>query len=199
MRMLKCDGVSSRAIPSGRHGSQYSRLFPPLSAARQAQPFAPFPTREANMSTTVSTTTSTTTPATTMTTQTNVADVKILSFTVTDIRFPTSLDGVGEDAMHQGTNGSHPYVRLNTNHPELVGEGIVCVLLAFPSPEVFRHPANLVYNIGVQQWPWQRAHLHGARDICETSRWENYGGADAQYGQDMALHGIRQSVPLGRA
>jgi hypothetical protein len=32
---------------------------------------------------------------------------------------------VGSDAMHVGTNGSHPYVRLLTNHPGLVGEGIV--------------------------------------------------------------------------
>jgi hypothetical protein len=55
----------------------------------------------------------------------DVADVKVLSFTVTDLRFPTSLDGVGSDAMHVGTNGSHPYIRLETNHPDLAGEGIV--------------------------------------------------------------------------
>jgi hypothetical protein len=53
------------------------------------------------------------------------ADVTILGFTVTDIRFPTSLDGVGSDAMHVGTNGSHPFVQLHTNHKGLVGEGIV--------------------------------------------------------------------------
>ncbi|PMD40329.1 putative galactonate dehydratase [Hyaloscypha variabilis F] len=50
--------------------------------------------------------------------------LKILGFTVTDLRFPTSLDGVGSDAMHVGTNGSHPYICLQTNHPGLVGEGI---------------------------------------------------------------------------
>lgn len=54
-----------------------------------------------------------------------VSNVEILSFTVTDLRFPTSLDGVGSDAMHVGTNGSHPYVRLQTNHEGLIGEGIV--------------------------------------------------------------------------
>ncbi|CAK7244579.1 MAG: hypothetical protein STHCBS139747_006123 [Sporothrix thermara] len=55
----------------------------------------------------------------------SVADVTITGFTVTDIRFPTSLDGVGSDAMHVGTNGSHPYVRLETNvGGSLVGEGI---------------------------------------------------------------------------
>ena len=54
-----------------------------------------------------------------------VSNVEVLGFTVTDLRFPTSLDGVGSDAMHVGTNGSHPYIRLQTNHPGLVGEGIV--------------------------------------------------------------------------
>jgi L-galactonate dehydratase len=53
-----------------------------------------------------------------------VDDVEIVGFEVTDLRFPTSLDGVGSDAMHVGTNGSHPYVRLLTNRPGLVGEGI---------------------------------------------------------------------------
>jgi L-galactonate dehydratase len=52
-------------------------------------------------------------------------NVEIVGFEITDLRFPTSLDGVGSDAMHVGTNGSHPYVRLLTNHPGLVGEGIV--------------------------------------------------------------------------
>lgn len=51
--------------------------------------------------------------------------VTITSFEVVDLRFPTSLDGVGSDAMHVGTNGSHPYIRLNTNQNGLVGEGIV--------------------------------------------------------------------------
>ena len=57
----------------------------------------------------------------------DVSNVEILSFTVTDLRFPTSLDGVGSDAMHVGTNGSHPYIRLITNHPNLIGEGIVSI------------------------------------------------------------------------
>jgi L-galactonate dehydratase len=52
-------------------------------------------------------------------------NVTITSFEVVDLRFPTSLDGVGSDAMHVGTNGSHPYIRLNTSHNDLVGEGIV--------------------------------------------------------------------------
>lgn len=54
-----------------------------------------------------------------------VEDVTITSFKVTDLRFPTSLDGVGSDAMHVGTNGSHPYIQLLTDRGDLVGEGIV--------------------------------------------------------------------------
>ncbi|KAH6640253.1 enolase C-terminal domain-like protein [Chaetomium tenue] len=56
--------------------------------------------------------------------QPTLDNVEIIGFEVTDLRFPTSLDGVGSDAMHVGTNGSHPYVRLLTNHDGLVGEGI---------------------------------------------------------------------------
>lgn len=55
-------------------------------------------------------------------------DVTITSFTVIDLRFPTSLDGVGSDAMHVGTNGSHPFIQLQTNRDGLIGEGIVGVI-----------------------------------------------------------------------
>ena len=56
----------------------------------------------------------------------NMEEVQITGYTVTDIRFPTSLDGIGSDAMHKGTNGSHPYIQLHTNQVGLTGEGIVC-------------------------------------------------------------------------
>ena len=62
-----------------------------------------------------------------------VSNVEVLDFTVTDLRFPTSLDGVGSDAMHVGTNGSHPYIRLQTNQPGLIGEGIVSLPLTLIS------------------------------------------------------------------
>lgn len=55
-------------------------------------------------------------------------EVTITNFEVIDLRFPTSLDGVGSDAMHVGTNGSHPYIRLETNQNGLVGEGIVSAI-----------------------------------------------------------------------
>lgn len=57
-------------------------------------------------------------------------DVTITSFKVVDLRFPTSLTGVGSDAMHVGTNGSHPYIRLKTNKEELAGEGIVSKIIS---------------------------------------------------------------------
>ncbi|KAF4313167.1 hypothetical protein GTA08_BOTSDO00156 [Botryosphaeria dothidea] len=53
-----------------------------------------------------------------------LSEVRITGYSITDLRFPTSLDGVGSDAMHVGTNGSHPYIRLETNIDGLVGEGI---------------------------------------------------------------------------
>lgn len=51
-------------------------------------------------------------------------DVQIIDYSVTDLRFPTSLDGIGSDAMHKGTNGSHPYIQIHTDQPGLIGEGI---------------------------------------------------------------------------
>lgn len=75
-----------------------------------------------------------------------VGDVAITSFTVTDIRFPTSLDGVGSDAMHIGTNGSHPYIQLHTNRGGLVGEGIVSQTISNKS----RTTAD--DKTGFQQW-----------------------------------------------
>lgn len=86
--------------------------------------------------------------------QPDVADVKILGFTVTDLRFPTSLDGVGSDAMHVGTNGSHPYLRLETNHPDLVGEGIVSSSYHSSLQIIHLSPLTHIYA-GIQQRPWK--------------------------------------------
>lgn len=75
-----------------------------------------------------------------------VDDVTITSFAVTDIRFPTSLDGVGSDAMHVGTNGSHPYLQLHTNHGGLMGEGIVSQIVTNKSSTTANDKK------GFQQW-----------------------------------------------
>lgn len=53
----------------------------------------------------------------------DLGTIRIVGYRVTDLRFPTSLNGVGSDAMHVGTNGSHPYLELLTDTP-LIGEGI---------------------------------------------------------------------------
>lgn len=95
-----------------------------------------------------------------------VHDVTIESFEVVDLRFPTSLDGVGSDAMHVGTNGSHPYIRLNTNHGNFVGEGIVSAA----SP-LFMYRRNLTKgDAGIQQRSRKRTHLHGSRHLCAPCR-----------------------------
>lgn len=68
-----------------------------------------------------------------------LSEVRITGYSITDLRFPTSLDGVGSDAMHVGTNGSHPYIRLETNIDGLVGEGIVRII---PRNEQKQHRRN---------------------------------------------------------
>lgn len=70
-------------------------------------------------------------------------DVTITSFTVTDLRFPTSLDGVGSDAMHVGTNGSHPFIQLQTNRDRLIGEGIVGTITLSPPGKLLIHSRPL--------------------------------------------------------
>lgn len=80
----------------------------------------------------------------------DVGDVTITGFKVIDIRFPTSLDGVGSDAMHVGTNGSHPYIQLQTNQGDLIGEGIVST-----TPDEYVPPLLTSNSAGFQQWSWK--------------------------------------------
>lgn len=76
-----------------------------------------------------------------------LSDIKITGYKVIDLRFPTSLDGVGSDAMHVGTNGSHPYVQLETNQPGLIGEGIVSCTESSPLFFPFRNPDGAMLTI----------------------------------------------------
>lgn len=96
-----------------------------------------------------------------------VDDVTITSFTVTDIRFPTSLDGVGSDAMHVGTNGSHPYIQLHTNQGDLIGEGIVSQITV----HTFRIAANS--QTGFQQRSRKRTNLYDSQHLRETRGWKD--------------------------
>ncbi|EGG15225.1 mandelate racemase/muconate lactonizing protein [Cavenderia fasciculata] len=54
--------------------------------------------------------------------------VKIIEVTVEDIRFPTSDELVGSDAMHTNPDYSCAYVTLRTNVPNLVGVGTTFTL-----------------------------------------------------------------------
>ena len=50
--------------------------------------------------------------------------MKIVGIKVHDIRFPTSLDGVGSDAVHVDCDYSATYVEVLTESPELRGIGL---------------------------------------------------------------------------
>ncbi|KAA8917528.1 hypothetical protein TRICI_000311 [Trichomonascus ciferrii] len=50
--------------------------------------------------------------------------VTITDYTVKDIRFPTSLDKTGSDAMNDAGDYSAAYVILHTDHPKLEGHGM---------------------------------------------------------------------------
>ncbi|CAG2161731.1 unnamed protein product [Oppiella nova] len=51
-------------------------------------------------------------------------DLSIISLTVQDIRFPTSLSGDGSDAMHTDPDYSCAYVILKTARNDLEGHGL---------------------------------------------------------------------------
>ena len=50
--------------------------------------------------------------------------IRITAIEVVDIRFPTSVDLDGSDAMHPDPDYSCPYVTLHTDHPEYKGYGL---------------------------------------------------------------------------
>ena len=50
---------------------------------------------------------------------------KILRFTVDDVRFPTSKDLTGSDAIHTDPDYSATYVTVYTDDPNLKGFGMV--------------------------------------------------------------------------
>ncbi|KAI5706440.1 hypothetical protein M8J75_008181 [Diaphorina citri] len=54
--------------------------------------------------------------------------IKILDVRVEDIRFPTSLEAHGSDAMHKDPDYSCAYVSLITSNPKLIGYGLTFTL-----------------------------------------------------------------------
>jgi L-fuconate dehydratase len=57
-----------------------------------------------------------------------MSDVRIRSWQVLDVRFPTSESLDGSDAMHPGPDYSAAYVILRTNRDELEGHGLTFTL-----------------------------------------------------------------------
>ena len=58
----------------------------------------------------------------------NQSSVRIVSGSVRDIRFPTSKELAGSDAMHPDPDYSCAYVELSTDHPPLKGYGLTFTL-----------------------------------------------------------------------
>lgn len=52
-----------------------------------------------------------------------LSDVTITSFTVRDLRWPTSLDDIGTDPMNSAGEDALPYLQYHTNTDGLVGTG----------------------------------------------------------------------------
>ena len=52
-------------------------------------------------------------------------EIIITGFTTRDVRFPTSLDKTGSDAMNAAGDYSAAYCILETNNPAFTGHGMV--------------------------------------------------------------------------
>ena len=67
-----------------------------------------------------------------------MVDCNIVSIETKDIRFPTSENLDGSDAMNPNPDYSAAYVILKTDHPDgLEGHGLtftICLLYTSPSP-----------------------------------------------------------------
>lgn len=126
-------------------------------------------------------------------------DIVITGFKVYDVRFPTSLDGIGSDAMHVGTNGSMPYLQLITNKPDLIGEGmafsngrgseLICAAIhPFAERVMDKSLGKLVENMGVtwrymvsdSQYRWigpEKSVPHLATAAVINALWDLWGKA----------------------
>ena len=63
--------------------------------------------------------------------------IKITNISVEDVRFPTSKDLTGSDAIHTDPDYSATYVTVETSDLKLKGYGIaftLCLLYTSPSP-----------------------------------------------------------------
>lgn len=124
--------------------------------------------------------------------------IVITGYKIHDVRFPTSLDGIGSDAMHVGTNGSMPYLELFTS-TDLIGEGmafsngrgseLVCAAIApFADRVVGKSLGQLVKNMGLtwrymvsdSQYRWigpEKSVTHLATAAVMNGVWDLWGKA----------------------
>jgi L-galactonate dehydratase len=61
-----------------------------------------------------------------------MAEITITGWTTRDVRFPTSLDKTGSDAMNLACDYSAAYCILQTDSP-YTGHGMVCTYLYAPT------------------------------------------------------------------
>ncbi|KAI0098016.1 enolase C-terminal domain-like protein [Nemania sp. FL0031] len=92
----------------------------------------------------------------------DVNDITITSFTVRDLRWPTSLENIGTDPMNLAGENSFGYLQYKTNIHELLGTGwsfangqgneILCTAIKSLAPRlVGRTLGSLVSNMGLTQ------------------------------------------------
>uniref|UniRef100_A0A8D9E344 Mitochondrial enolase superfamily member 1 n=1 Tax=Cacopsylla melanoneura TaxID=428564 RepID=A0A8D9E344_9HEMI len=58
----------------------------------------------------------------------DMQQIKIVDVQVQDVRFPTSLQAQGSDAMHKDPDYSCAYVSVITSNPDLIGYGLTFTL-----------------------------------------------------------------------
>ncbi|KAL2865081.1 enolase C-terminal domain-like protein [Aspergillus lucknowensis] len=88
--------------------------------------------------------------------------ITITSFTVRDLRWPTSLDAIGTDPMNLAGENSFGYLQYKTNVPGLIGTGwsfangqgndVLCTAIRSLAPRLLNRPlASLTANMGLTQ------------------------------------------------
>ena len=103
---------------------------------------------------------------------------KILRFTVEDVRFPTSKDLTGSDAIHTDPDYSATYVTAYTDDSNLKGYGIAftigkgndivaeCIKYFFP---VFETLFTLLENVAPNPTSAVKFHKLGSRSLNSSS------------------------------
>ncbi|KAI5804007.1 enolase C-terminal domain-like protein [Peziza echinospora] len=129
----------------------------------------------------------------------DLSTITITGFTTRDVRFPTSLDKTGSDAMNEAGDYSSAYCLLHTTHPTLTGHGmtftigrgndIVCHAISSLAPRlVGKSLAALVANMGEtwrhlvsdSQYRWigpEKGVIHMALGAVVNALWDLWAKA----------------------